>query len=280
MKAYTTRIIFCLICSWLLTLCACGQPNSDILSEDGIYSENESYKMYIEDGKWYIEFPETSAVSKDSANMSGTISYPVFDSAADMKQMLSSKEMPDSMVQKLKAVCVADGRKRLELCDPNKICELTTPEGVLYERVSLYGASYSFRFGKYDLGYVNCVDEESYDKRFEKMYLNAIGEDYTVYSDAIVEDRNARVVHASNSNCELKKIFYKITVEELEICVVETYVFKFFSNLVLEKTSETVPLRIDFFGYDGENHWYGWFTGFEERPSVEWLSSFRLTPIE
>lgn len=270
-------IALCLIVS---LLCACGQPNSDIPIEDGVYSENESYKMYIEDGKWYIEFFEPSDAENNSSketSLEVSPSPPVFDSAADMKEMLTREELPDSLVQQLKAML--DGRKRLELSDPNKICELRTPKGVTYNKVILGVNGYYFRFRKGDFFGVVYCSKASYDWYFEKNYLKAVGEDYAVHSDTTTEDRSARVVHSSNANCEQKKIFYTISSEKSEIIVVETYVHEFFFD-VDEKVSETVPYSIELWGSDGTNYWYGCFYGFEERPSVEWLSSFRLVPIE
>ena len=278
-------IALCLIVS---LLCACGQPNSDIPIEDGVYSENESYKMYIEDGKWYIEFFEPSdAENNSSKEMSGYSEVsppsPVFDSAADMKEMLTREELPDSLVQQLKATLV--GRKRLELCDPNKICELTTPEDFAYDVVGIDVRAYSYRFHKQDsIGVIYSTNKEVYDEAFETEYLNFANENYTITSETTTEDRNARVVYSSTPATNQKHILYKITAGESEIYVVEQYVLRRLDDggtgTRFSIVSDTIPKRIDIFANDGTNYWYGWFMGFEERPSVEWLSSFRLVPIE
>ena len=86
---------------------------------------------------------------------------------------------------------------------------------------------------------------------------------------------------SSNSVTDQKHIFYKITAGKSEIYVIEQYILKYHDvDDEDEDTSDTVPSKIYLYGNDGTDYWFGWFIDFEERPSVEWLSSFGLEPIK
>ena len=274
-----------------VTLCLCGTlvaylfadtyNNAPIIT-DGIYSENESYKMYIEDGKWYIELKEKMFDDVISTNdfYISVVARPFYDSAADMKKVLTSKELPDSFIKMCKAWFVADGRKRIEIGNPNKICELKTPEGLRYDAVGVDVTCYGFHFNKGETtGTIYTGNKESYDKSFEKEYVNFPSNGNKVTGETTTEERNARVVLTSNAVTDQKHVFYKITAGESEIYVIEQYILKY-HDVRDKDTSDTVPRKIYLYGNNGTDYWFGWFIDFEERPSVEWLSSFGLEPIK
>ena len=276
-----------------VTLCLCGAlvaylfadpyNNAPVIT-DGIYSENESYKMYIEDGKWYIELKEEvfdSVISTNDFYIS-VVARPFYDSAADMKKVLTSKELPDGFIKTCKGWFVEDGRKRLEIGDPNKICELKTPEGLTYDAVGVDVTCYGFHFNKGETtGTIYTGNKESYDRSFEKEYVSFPSNGNMVTSETTTEERNARIVFSSNSVTDQKHIFYKITAGESEIYVIEQYILKYYDvDDEDEDTSDTVPSKIYLYGNDGANYWFGWFRGVKERPTVEWLSSFGLEPIK
>jgi hypothetical protein len=264
----------------LSLLSGCGhlsQPSKEI------YSENELYKMYTEDGKWYIEFNQATD-GEDSyvltTNLVG-ITYPEFDSAADLANMLKSGNIRDDCIRHLKRI---SDKNVIEIFDPNKICDLKTPNSLIYENVDWVSKVYKFSIKAENFhGYVECYDfdQEQYIRKFEE-FRNFPNENQTVTGETTMEDRNAKVVFSNTLACDLKNILYKIASGESEIYVNEKYVLRYFdeSAHLLDAVSETVPKSIEIFGSDGTHYWRGWFKGFKERPSVEWLSSFGLTPIK
>ena len=86
----------------------------------------------------------------------------------------------------------------------------------------------------------------------------------------MVEDRHTLVVQM-------------IIAEDFESYLKEVYTVKRFGYkppLTFGMESETARSIIHIFGTNGTQYFRGTLFGFEERPSVEWLSSFRLVPIE
>ena len=275
------RFIF-VICLVLSLLCACDQQSQ---ATQKIYSESELYKMYTEDGKWYIEFlqPADGKVGDAPSTNLTAITYPEFDSATEFADMLKSGIIRDDCVRYLKRI---SKKNVVEILNPNKICELKTPNSLTCANVD-WTSDVIYKFsirGEEANGYVRCYDfdREQYTKKFEE-YRNFPNENHTVTSDITVEDRNARTVYSYTSACEMKNILYKITAGESDIYVREIYILRYFDEEATSDTftvSDTVPDSIEIWGSDGTHCWYGSFRDFEERPSVEWLSSFRLTPIE
>lgn len=266
------------ICLVLSLLCGCGQSGQP---SKEIYSENELYKMYKEDGKWYIEFlqPADGEDSNAPSNNNIAITYPQFDSAIDLANMLKSGNIPDEYIRVLRS---GKSNNVLEISDPNKICDLKMPNSLEYKYVSWHGDAYHFEIEKEDfIGYIDCYDviQDQYTRKFEE-YQNFPNENHTVTSDITVEDRNARIVYSYTSTCEQKNILYKITAGKSEIYVRETYVIQNLDDELTFIVSDTIPYTINVWGSDETHYWHGWFMGFKERPSVEWLSSFRLVPIE
>ena len=275
---------FRMVYIWLVVLsllCGCSQS-----SQPGkeIYSEKELYKMYTEDGKWYIEFKRAADEEEGDtlSHNSIAITYPKFESATDFANMLKRGNIPDEYIEPLRYI---SKNNVLEICDPNKICDLKMPNSLVYEHISWYGDMYHFSIKKEEFrGYVECYDfdQDQYNQKYEE-YRNFPNENHTVTSDIAVEDRNARIVYSYTSTCEQKNILYKITAGKSEIYVIEEYVIQSLDEELTDLfniVSDTIPYSITILGSDGTNYWYGWFMGFEERPSVEWLSSFGLKPIE
>ena len=262
-------------CVVLSLLCACGGAK---------YDETE-YEIYNKDGKWYIDVSAAIVEEKTdlpSVNNTSTVeTHLELDSARELKRMLTSGTIPDNF---LKAMSDYGAKRTIEICDPNAVGELKLPDGLTYSHVSWYGTHYAFTIDMSGTGYIFGVTQEQYTSEFEGEFLNFPNELHTVFGEETEEERNARVVHSVTKNCQMKHILYKITVGDNEIYIKEQYVVKWFAGKNPGKTfgteSEVVPSTIYIFGNNGNQYWYGYLLGFEERPSVEWLSSFRLTPIE
>lgn len=245
-------------------LCACSQS---------------SHRVYCENGKWYIEILLPEEPEAYGSRYYTAVPHLKYDSAAQLQKMLKSKKIPEKYIQDF-TYCYED--RIIEICNPYEICDLRLPEGIVYDCVYWYGDYYSFSFRSEKIeGKVDCIDFDSFMVWFEKEYANVISENFTVLDDTKVEDRKARIIHYTTSAVEQKIILYKIETDTLDIYVHENYLLKDFSPSVLGSSeSETVPRWVYILGTDGTNYWHGYLDNFEERPSVECLSSFQLVPLD
>ena len=261
------------VCILLMALCAC----SDNVVE-------KQYTIYKENGKTYMEFlPEDSAAdnNSDGALKSATqdLQYPKFDSASEMKEKIQSGDIPSERLSGLRAQ--ADENNDLEIMDLNDICELRLPEGMRYNYVKWYGKQYVFDIGTIGngeaWGVVTWGDRDYYDRQYSDNLSHLSFETVTIITDSVVADRNARVVHFTNSTGEYKDLIYNITTPTGTVCVLEHYTIDHYIEGSAE--SETVPDVVYVFGDEGNRYFYGYFRGISERPSLEWFASFALDPV-
>ena len=278
-------IVLCLVAA---LLCACSGGEAVPIETRKVYTEektivNEKYTIYQEEGTWFMEFPaeETenpaeNAPKKSKDPICGVAPpYPEFASVYDMQEQIIEGTIQDSDLVRLKR---ESKNGKLEICNPYDLQYLHLPDDMVLGHVWWEGDSYGISFyGDVGRGSVECYDEETFNQQFEDYNADAIKYEFPVISDKTVPDRNAREVHYKTGVAELRNVFYELKIGRASLFVVEHYAIKYFSNRNSE-TSNTVPSRVKLYWNDGEYYYVGivWVT---ERPSVEWLRSFRLVPV-
>lgn len=267
-------VTWCLI---VILLCACSTET---------LTSNKKYKILKKDSNFYIEFQSNQTAEEQSENVLSHLSvgisksYPKFNSISDMRAKILNGDISDEQI----AVLQTDGTNNvLEICNPNNLYDLALPKNLAYDYILWYGDTYSFEIEDDSfMGYVFYSNEEAYNQEFSEKYSDFLMEKHSVISDTVISERNARVVHSMNDAGEFKNMFYTISTTTGDtLYVKEEYVLRYFGDETLTDTyevSETIPANIRIFGSNGTYYYYGWLKGFEERPSVEWLSSFGLVP--
>lgn len=272
-----TRILVSL-CLVVTLLCSCATP-----APTPTLVEFENYKIYEENGKWYLEdFPDNSSEteektdsSENSSNASIGVMFPQFNTISEMREAIIGGTLSGDQITALR-VYTGNEDDPLEIYDPYEMRDLAAPNDIKYDYVLLEGECYSFQFEGSDfLGYIVCCDKEAYEKTYQNKY--GITKNQSIISETTVSERDARVVHSETGAGEFKDIFYTITTKHGDtLYVKEQYDLSYFDETRNDKVSETIPQSIRLFGNNGTNYYYGWFKGFEERPSVKWLQSFGL----
>ena len=265
--------VFVSWCLVIVLLCACTAKRM---------SENEKYAIYQKEGNWYMEFYSDFSEDKQSSQLSTHVSiakeYPRFESISDMKNKIMTGNIPERQIAALQGDST---NNVLGICNPNDLCDLTSPGDLTYDYILWYGDTYSFEFDRTDfLGYFMCCDEEAFYQQFEENYAAFSNENCSVFSDKTISDRNAREVLYMTHNAMLKDILYDFSVGQTKIYVVERYALAYFGDDVNEnEISESVPKSIRIFGNNGSDYFYGWIKGFDERPTIEWLGCFGLESV-
>lgn len=262
------------VCLLLMALCAC----SDNVVE-------KQYTIYKEDGKTYAEFLMTESDDGDTSDgalsccIAKEVVYPMFGSAAEMKEKILSGEIPEERLSGLRAQ--ADENNVLEIMDLNNIYELRLPEGMRYNYVRWYGKQYLFDIGTIGngeaWGVVTWGDRDYYDRQYSDKLSHLNFEDVTIITDSVVADRNARVIHFTNFTGEYKELIYDVATPAGTVRVLEHYTLDHYEDRLAE--SKTVPDMVQVFGDQSGQCFYGYFWDINERPSLEWFASFALDPV-
>lgn len=271
-----TKIIAVLLLSAVL-LCACT----------GCCREkyrNEKYTIYSEGGKCYLKFSDTFATRGLRANANGCVIYPG-PSAGTLPELQKKLLSGDFEVTSLYSLirCDTDGDNTLEILDPDECQIPILPKDLQIDSVGWSGCAYGFSLtDKADgerRGSTLWVDENTFRSRFGECFTALSPETHTVLDDTVVSDRNARVIHLTTSAAEQRHVCYTLPgANGYTLYIREVYTLRAFSNPNI-RTSDSVPQFFHIFGANGEYFFYGSFSEPEERPSVEWLSSFGLTPF-
>lgn len=249
---------------------------------------NERYTIFYKDGTCYMRFADDIFAKTETwralSRASGCIAlvYPKFDSVAEMKAEILSGDLDDSQLYAI--WFTAKDKKMVEIYDLDKLQIPLLPTDYTLTRAKWYGISYSVGFkgnsAVVSSGSVSCMGEEKYRSLFEQQLAIATNENHKVMSDTVVSERNARVIHSSTGVAELRDVFYTLSgANGYTLHIMETYVLRYYRNTSTD-TSDTVPQSIHMFGTNGENYFHSYFHKPKERPSVEWLSSFGLTPFD
>ena len=170
----------------------------------------------------------------------------------------------------------------LEICDLDSLCDVRMPQGMTLHHVTWEGSSYSFDLRNQFTSscYVICRGKEDYDDCFQRYYANCpYSKDlaYDFREEKSYDPEGTQIFYKTGAG-DFKVVKYEIREENRILYVSEEYHLTSYSGTL--ETSTTVPYRIHMF--TEENGTFVTVSIYEptERPSVEWLSSFGVTPYE
>ena len=131
-----------------------------------------------------------------------------------------------------------------------------------------------------DSCYVSCKDKEDYDYYFQRYYANCPYE-FSLAEEFWEEkshDPDGTQIFFKAGEGDAKVVKYEIREENRTVYVAELYSLTSYSGTL--ETSSTVPSRIYMFTEEHGALVHITIHNPTERPSVEWLSSFGVTPYE
>ncbi len=258
-------LVILLICVTVLCCTACGQAPYDIIEKDG---------------KHYISF-NVDLLGQRTLNDGVSPVISGFTSIGQMKRKIESCAFDDNeflLIQHL-------SRKNfglLEICDLNNLYDVRTPQDVTLSSISWTFDSYTFYLES------QIAPSFSIDCHTPKDYKYCLVENYTYcpspHSNAYgrqeekISDRNATQIFYQTDVSTFKTLKYEIKEENRTLYVAEKY--RLTSSNPRIETSRTVPYHIDVFIEENGAFVHMHIYEPTERPSVEWLSSFGVTPYE
>ena len=262
-------LVLLIICSTIICATACDKAPYDIIEKDG---------------KHYISFnsdTQDKVATSDGVNYSVAIVLPQFTDIGQMKNTIEKHKLGNN---ELRAVQLAQGEKGdlLEICNLDNLCDVRMPQGMTLHHVTWEGSSYSFdlRSQNTESCYVDCEIAEEYSYFFQKYYANSpYSKDlaYDFREEKSYDPEGTQIFYQTGAG-DFKVVKYEIREENRILYVSEEYRLTNYRGTL--DTSTTVPYRIKMF--TEENGAFVTVSIYEptERPSVEWLSSFGVTPYE
>ena len=261
-------IVLFLICATVLCCTACGKKPYDIVEKDG---------------KHYISF-NTYLLGERRVSKNGCyagVSLPDFTSIAQMKKKIESGDFEENELRAIEAKC-KENNGLLEICDLDSLCDVQMPQDVALHDISWWGNGYGFnlRGQNVDSCNIDCEIAEEYNYSFQKYYAKCpYSKDmaYDFREEKSYDPEGTQIFYKTGAG-DFKVVKYEIREENRILYVSEEYRLTNYRGTL--DTSTTVPYRIKMF--TEENGAFVTVSIYEptERPSVEWLSSFGVTPYE
>lgn len=246
--------------------------------EDTVQAQYDTplYSITVKDGKYILtpKEPLPDVYSCCSAQI-----YPKFTSIGEMRQGII--EGPISQYE----LCSLAHRSLntdggVEICDPNHLYEFTAPDDFYLDYIMWLGKSYYCHLtGENARGSIYCYNERDYTESFNNEYKDFLTNPLiTITEQRTTSDRFATVYYGNTSRAKEKFICYEFHIGNKTIYIQEEYLLEIEDNLL--PVSADVPSTIYFWGTENGGYFYGIFSDFTERPSIQWLSQFGIMPYE
>lgn len=249
-----------------ILLCGCGL----VLNEGTEFHDNNAYTIMEKDGVYGLRFH-----SPKSTSSSGNIQYSevapsfTFASPGHMKERILAGNFTKLQLDTLKELHRnSDGY--LTIFNLQELYDAVLPAGLQYNEVSWFGGEgYSFRWDKDGMvGTVRVDTESAIKKELDSFYVE--NGRATIISKNTIQDRNAtEICYVGPYGDKLKDIIYTYNENGKDITILEWYELS---------VSDTIPSSISIAGTVDGVYYYVYISGFSERPSYEWITSFGLKP--
>ncbi len=290
MKNRNAKIVSVCVCLLicLLTVCSCEILPTDEAASDattvfsfGTPPEDAQYDMEIADEYLIVKIRnETKPESQESVNehntsdMGGcvvdTTITPTLDytSVSEMQDKILNYKLSQEELDII-ATFQRDENGNVPLRDVSKVCEPSLPDGVTYTGVRLYNTDMTLWLTTSD------GKDGVYTTMSTEEYLEDVGHEWALEREGArvykIDDRNATVIEYEGLLGLVRFYLYEITTESATITVGEAYHFH-------KGASDTV----DVYAYvqSEKQNYCVTFYCLDERPSVEWFSSFGLAHTE
>jgi len=262
----------CVLCCLVAVCLFCMTPS--ISGE--VISDNNNYIIKKDNGKTLLQFKKFTieTLNNGTYEMEANI-LPIFRNLKEMKSNILEGSIDEKYLKGLQRF--ANEEYVLEICDLDSLSDVRLPNDVTLDHVTWHGKDYSYSIAwNCGTGSVRYLTEDEY-------YSNALPEcskldlvdsvkiRYTEY----IEDRQANATVYMAGHQLYTNLLYQIVDENRILYVSETYVGG--------ADGGYPPRTIRICGEENGVYFYGFFLiAYDDpaavRPSVEWLSSFGLTP--
>lgn len=278
-KIFALFITFVMV---MLALSACSDPvpaeNTAEATEQTKEILQDPIASYVEkEDKQYIVFAEDQlAELKQDINQSNRADYPEFDTLSEMKAYIKAGDYTDSEVLSFLRGGAINEADQLEVFNIEKLHDIQTPSNMEIEGYAWEGNAYYIELkGDPMRGFAYVMDREGYEFKLQEEEFFFQQQNVEVVSDEQIEDRNARERCFKSAVAEGRTVSYTLENNGNTMLVIEDYCHKRYNGDTY-KVSETDPYTVEIIGKNGDAYFWVCILDIEERPSVEWLSSFGI----
>jgi len=250
-----------------------------------ILCENDEYTITLVDGKCYIKFADENYTPPQDGGMQlGSID---FSSLSEMKQAFIHNALDKYQIQVIRTAFAnssQDSVHGIEICNFNNLYHAVYPDGVTPHDVSLIKKNYTFHTTETDkyVGASTCIASP---ERYAYFYEN----NFLPYDSEHASILNRKTGQFDGVPCETIEYEYpgsgaKYRDHVFDINLGGT-LYQINVNYCLKaptntnwRESETLPASVNIFCQQGDALFFILIDDLKVIPTVEWLTSFGITP--
>jgi len=225
----------------------------------------EKYTLFWEGEKCYMQGHPGNSSNAFEGDALGKAYYPTFSSLSEMQQKLKTGDLAPEEIAELMRYAPKN-TNIVEICNINKLYEAMYPENIEVEYIMFTGRAYSYELGNSITGSITYLCQEEYERLYDAQYIHPLGKSgITILSVEQVDDRNAEVLRYDNLSLGIECSHVRYTNKT-----------DHGTQYILELYAEDTLISIKVFGVSNGAYYRVSLHDLEERPSIEWLSSFGL----
>ena len=252
-----------------------SEETTEADTEPSVLCANENYTISLAGENCYINFSAGNDVSPDEGfSQIGSIDFP---SLSEMKNSFLNNNLTSDQMLVIRSA-FADETNGIRLCNLNALFTASLPSNVTADTVTLKGDTYYFNLSSETVtGSLTVATESAYQFNYNRDFKDIESYEITKQESGVWNGSPCEIVeYTVPGNGDQYRDVYLTINESIQIEI--SYCLKNSAATQSRPVSETLPWRVLIFGCDNGQHFYSYLRDFTTAPTVEWLSSFGITP--
>ena len=254
------------------------EPETEASVEAEILCSNEKYTISLTGEKCYINFANGNDASPNEGySQVGSIDFP---SLTEMKNHFLNNQLTAEQMLVIRCA-FADETNGIRLCNLNALFNPTIPDNVLTDTVTLKGETYYFTLSSEIVtGALTVATESVYQFHYDRDFKDIDEYQITRQEDSVLNGSPCKIIEYTvpGNGDQYRDVYFTISDGEKTLDIEISYCLKNSKLTAGRPVSENIPWRVLIFGQDNGQYFYAYLRDFTIAPTVEWLTSFGVTP--
>ena len=255
------------------------KPNEPTVTIPNGSFSTDAYTVTQVSDQYYLNFLDGNDDSAES-NPSLSITTVFFPSVASMKHAILTNSFSKAELQIIKNA-FSKNENGIMICDLHRLYEPVLPEGYTLDGVTWEGAGYELKIKGNEAsagGYIQFRSQDTWDSVYQYEMEQLTKFEILQHESSTYDGASSETYVYTTGAAKLKDVYLTIPSENRSTPT------KVIMHYCLEHSdpeysvSDTVPRTVEIYGEDNGQHFKVLILSPTTAPTVEWLSSFGITP--
>lgn len=255
----------------IILFASCAQKENPYISNE--------YVLEYEGDKCYMSFLGERNDEEIDLLESRVFGITTFKSLEELKDTIINNKFTDSQLNIIRRDFVDKDTKKIQICNPNKLFQVVYPEKFEVTKFIWKGLTYAWILDNEESSLsMSYITKERFDSSYKQDY-SGFNEMQNVIKTEIIDDRNSTISYYTTDAGEFKRVCYKLEQGEKTLYIAEKYCLKGYTEYTKNNVSHDIPKSIIILGEQENEYFRVYFSGEEQRPSIDYLLEFGLREL-